>query len=419
MDLKEAVRWYQLAANQGHYVSQNNLGNCYNNGRGVDVDLKEAVRWYKLAADQGHAISQNNLGLCYKKGRGVDKDLKEAARWYKLSADQGLALAQNNLGLCYQKGAGVSVDAKEAIRLYLLAADQGDAAAQYNAGQCYEHGLEGLSSVNAKAAVRYYRLAADQGYAKAQLQLGNCYEINFGVVVNLDEATRWYTLSADQGNKTALQALARLSDHRTDPSLQPMDPEAATAKTHSIEMVSTASTIPKAALTEAADPSKELENVAEQGLRLYALWFFLPLIGIGYGAWYLMDKGVQQYNVDYQLCEPCYISWVGTRLHDDHDGEGGQTRHCKYKVDCNGNLLAKYDLSPKGSLASCNYSRPVGTEVVCWYDGSKDESTVRNMWKDRDTLATDGFWNCFGAMWVFIVVAMWTVLVVQCVRGDI
>ena len=36
-------------------MAQCNLGVCYKNGDGVSKDSKEAVRYYRLAADQGHA----------------------------------------------------------------------------------------------------------------------------------------------------------------------------------------------------------------------------------------------------------------------------------------------------------------------------------------------------------------------------
>ena len=46
----------------------------YVNGRGVLKDEAEAVRWYRLAAEQGHAGAQYNLGLMHAKGEGVLKD---------------------------------------------------------------------------------------------------------------------------------------------------------------------------------------------------------------------------------------------------------------------------------------------------------------------------------------------------------
>ena len=101
--------------------AQDNLGACYVNGTGVPKDLKEAVRYFRLAADQGDAQAQLYLGGCYLNGSGV---LKEAVRYYRLAADQGNAHAQRYLGACYANGVGVPKDIKEAVRYYQLAADQ-------------------------------------------------------------------------------------------------------------------------------------------------------------------------------------------------------------------------------------------------------------------------------------------------------
>jgi len=53
-----------------------------------------AIKYYRLAADQGHAWGQNNLGNCYYYGNGVGKNEKEAARLLRLSAAQGNASAK-------------------------------------------------------------------------------------------------------------------------------------------------------------------------------------------------------------------------------------------------------------------------------------------------------------------------------------
>jgi TPR repeat protein len=63
-------------------------------GQGVAKDDAEAVRWYRLAAAQGHAGAQFNLGNMFAKGRCVAKDDAEAVRWWCLAAAQGHVSAQ-------------------------------------------------------------------------------------------------------------------------------------------------------------------------------------------------------------------------------------------------------------------------------------------------------------------------------------
>lgn len=49
----------------------------------------EAVILYRKSAEQGNASGQYNLGDMYENGKGVTQDYNEAIRWYRKSADQG------------------------------------------------------------------------------------------------------------------------------------------------------------------------------------------------------------------------------------------------------------------------------------------------------------------------------------------
>jgi hypothetical protein len=182
-------------------IAQARLGDKLRLGEGVPKNAAEAVKWYRLAADQGHALAQNNLGSMYRNGAGVAKNNAEAAKWYRLAADQGIALAQNNLGNMYYNGDGVPKNNAEAEKWYRLAADQGDAEAQVNLGLMYDSG-EGVSR-NAAEAVKWYRLAADQGDALAQNFLGNMYNNGEGVPKSDFDAYFWFDRAAAQGDDEA------------------------------------------------------------------------------------------------------------------------------------------------------------------------------------------------------------------------
>ena len=126
--LPEAVRWFRLAADQGHSAAQYNLGVAYAGGAGVPLDAAEAVQWFRLAADLGHAGARYNLGIAYANGLGP-QEVTAAVQWFRLAANQGHAGAQGNLGIAYSNGLGVSRDATEAARWYRLAVDRGNASA--------------------------------------------------------------------------------------------------------------------------------------------------------------------------------------------------------------------------------------------------------------------------------------------------
>ena len=68
-------------------------------GVGVAEDDVEAVRWYRLAAEQGHAGAQLGLGTMYSNGDGVPEDAVLAYMWWHLSAAQGNGSAQEAMDI--------------------------------------------------------------------------------------------------------------------------------------------------------------------------------------------------------------------------------------------------------------------------------------------------------------------------------
>jgi hypothetical protein len=69
----------------------------YEQGDGIKQDLKEALKWYRKAADQGFDQAQFRLGLMYYNGRGVKQNRTEAFKWIVKAAEQGLDEALKTL----------------------------------------------------------------------------------------------------------------------------------------------------------------------------------------------------------------------------------------------------------------------------------------------------------------------------------
>jgi TPR repeat protein len=87
MDYAESIKWYRLAAAQGHVKSQVNLGVVYYRGDVVPQDMAEAIKWYQLAAEQGNGEAQYNLGVIYANGEGVQQDLVKGSMWMILGVE--------------------------------------------------------------------------------------------------------------------------------------------------------------------------------------------------------------------------------------------------------------------------------------------------------------------------------------------
>jgi TPR repeat protein len=191
----------QKQAEQGESNAQYYLARMYDHGCGVEKDESQAVSWYRKAADQGHAPAQTNLGLMYVYGCGVEEDESQAVSWYRKAADQGHAPAQNSLGSMYLHGCGVEKDESQAVSWYRKAADQGYAPAQTNLGSMYVHGC-GIEKDESQAMTWFYK-AVDQGNMRAQTNLGLMYAKGRGVEKDDSQAVSWCRKAAEQGDALA------------------------------------------------------------------------------------------------------------------------------------------------------------------------------------------------------------------------
>ena len=207
-DYAVAVSWFRRAAEQGFAPGQAALGFMYARGRGVRHDDSEAVRWFRGAAEQGNVRAQFNLGNMYRDGRGVTREYQAAVTWFRRAADQGDVGAQHNLGAMYRDGRGVPQDYGVAVTWIRRAAEQNEAYAQNTLGALYRDG-RGVRQDHERA-VAWFRRAAEQGNAAGQASLGWMYENGRGVQRDRVEAVRWYRRAADQGDSWAQEQLDRL-----------------------------------------------------------------------------------------------------------------------------------------------------------------------------------------------------------------
>ncbi|WP_455210937.1 SPOR domain-containing protein [Kaarinaea lacus] len=120
-----AYRIWEPLAYQGYPKAQATVAWMFHSGKGVTKNMKRALAWYRVAADNDHAIAQNNLGVFYEQGIEVRKSYRSAAKWYKKAAEVGYPYAQYNLGVLYLEGKGVKKNKDEAIYWLQIASLQG------------------------------------------------------------------------------------------------------------------------------------------------------------------------------------------------------------------------------------------------------------------------------------------------------
>ena len=196
-DYTEAFKWLSKSAAQGNATGEVGVGNLYNSGQGLPQNYAEALKWYRKAVEQGDASGQFALGYCYQYGQGVAQDCREALKWYKKAADQDFVGAATAIGLLYDTGQGVQQDYGEAMKWYSKESQPGVPNAQYNVGLLYSYG-RGIPKDSGEALM-WFRKAADQGFTPAEMNIGNSYYYGDGVVQDYGEAVKWYRKAADQG----------------------------------------------------------------------------------------------------------------------------------------------------------------------------------------------------------------------------
>ena len=129
VNLDEAAKWYDRAANAGVVPAIFRLGTFYEKGLSVKKDVDIARRYYLQAAERGNAKAMHNLAVLDADGGGKGANYQDAAQWFRKAADRGVADSQYNLGILYARGIGVDQNLAESFKWFSLAAAQGDADA--------------------------------------------------------------------------------------------------------------------------------------------------------------------------------------------------------------------------------------------------------------------------------------------------
>jgi len=86
-EYKRAFETFMMVARDG-MIAKYNVGLMYEFGLGVKKDIKNAIAFYKMSANDGYDKAQFTLGNAYLKGIGVKKNINIALSYYQLAAKQ-------------------------------------------------------------------------------------------------------------------------------------------------------------------------------------------------------------------------------------------------------------------------------------------------------------------------------------------
>jgi len=138
---EQAIRYYQMAAEDGNVRALENLGLFHIQGIGTEKNTTLALEYLEEAKSHGSVQAYNLLGYIYFNGAGLPQDIEKAINYMQKAADMGSKESMSNLGIAYLHGAGVQKSLAKAYKLFDTAAELGHTPALFNKAYMIYQGL--------------------------------------------------------------------------------------------------------------------------------------------------------------------------------------------------------------------------------------------------------------------------------------
>lgn len=197
--MKEGFNALKKKVDSGDMHYENSLGYAYEFGIGTSLNIKEAMKYYEMAARQNNAIGMTNLADLYLR----ENKLKKAKPLLVKAAEKEYGYAQYLLAMnfFYYK----HENNKEALHWLERAAGNDEPHALYQLGLYYGEKADLAKSI------QYYQRAAELNYGDALLELYYIYGEGIGVEQDDDKALFFLKKVAELGNQEAIEELAAMA----------------------------------------------------------------------------------------------------------------------------------------------------------------------------------------------------------------
>ncbi|KAF2197325.1 HCP-like protein [Delitschia confertaspora ATCC 74209] len=203
-DVTVAMRYFELAARQGHIEAFYYLAELAHYGVGRDKSCTLAAAYYKIVAEKAEVISTSFEDANMARDDG---DLETALVLNMMAAEQGLEVAQANVAYLLdqvkprftlrslipfvKQKASLASDAALALIYWTRSAEQKNVDSMVKLGDYYLEGL-GTRPDQEKAAACYQAAAETLQSAQAMWNLGWMHENGIGIEQDFHLAKRFY-----------------------------------------------------------------------------------------------------------------------------------------------------------------------------------------------------------------------------------
>ncbi len=195
-------------ANSGDLNSQMTLGYMYLYGDDkaqVKIDFGQALKYYEMAANQNDNVAINNLGSLYYSGIGTKRDIIKATQMFSKAAELGNAESMVNLAFIYLSEQGDFYRPQDAIELLKKASSIKNPTADFMLGYAYYKGF--YVEKNYLQAFELIKRSANAGYDEAMFVLSSLYMNGEGTPQNYGNGVKVLNLAVSQGNVPAMMQL--------------------------------------------------------------------------------------------------------------------------------------------------------------------------------------------------------------------
>ena len=197
--MKEGFNALKKKVDSGDMHYENSLGYAYEFGIGTSLNIKEAMKYYEMAARQNNAIGMTNLADLYIQ----ENKLKKAKPLLLKAAEKEYGYAQYLLAMNFFDL--YSENNKEALFWLERAASNDEPEALYQLGVYYSEGNDLAKSI------KYYQRAAELNHSDAALALSYLYDEGISVEQDDDKALFFLKKAAELENQEAIDELASMA----------------------------------------------------------------------------------------------------------------------------------------------------------------------------------------------------------------
>jgi len=206
-ELEEAVA---KASDEAEGEMQMNIARLFTDKKSKDYNPREAVTWFELAAESGKPWAMLELGFLYTRGDLGKPEPEKAFAWFQraMGEDEKKVkhyLAVANVVISLYNGIGTPKDGEKAMAMAARHRNQEFVSYLATIGQCPKSVVTFEQWVDLTK-----RWAKEKKDAQAQYFMGMRHEGGFGVKQNVRDALNWYQKAAKQNHPLAARRLGQL-----------------------------------------------------------------------------------------------------------------------------------------------------------------------------------------------------------------